>query len=81
MNKVATVKEPLNQKLKLMVGVPGYVIYLTRPLTLEPVEVKVWMGIGIEYSTFYEGWLTFEYLLSRWVLIPCQGIISTKNLS
>ena len=48
----------LNQKLKLMVEAPGYVIYSNTPLTRKLIGLEVWMRIGAEYST-----LNDEYIL------------------
>ena len=49
-----SVKDQLNQKLKLIVEALGYVIYSNTPPNTRAHWLKVWMHIGAEYSTFNE---------------------------
>ena len=59
-------RNQLNQKLKLMVEAPGYVIYSntpphTRALWARSVDAThVLLIHGAQYSTLNEGWLRFE---------------------
>ena len=63
-------RNQLNQKLKLMVEAPGYVIYSntpphTRALWARSVDAAHALLIhGAKYSTLNEGWLRFEPVTS-----------------
>ena len=73
-------RNQFNQKLNLMVEVPGYVIYFntppyTRALCARSVDAaQVLLIPRAKYSTLNEGIIEIRTrdLLSHWLLIPCQ---------
>ena len=73
-------RNQFNQKLKLMVEAPGYVIYSNTPLTRDPIGLEVWMRIGAEYSTLNEGWLRFEPVTS-YVMVDAPGYVIYSNIN
>ena len=75
-------RNQLNQKFKLMIEAPKYVIY-----TNTPPHTRAHWTRSVDahmHWIFHFKWRVVEIrtcdLLSRWLLIPCQGINSTCDM-
>ena len=76
-------RNQLNQKLKLMVEAPRYVVYSNTP-----PHTRAYWAKSVDahrHRVFHFKWRVGEIrtrdILSRWLQIPCQGTNSTNSLS